>query len=78
MEWVVCRIFAKRRSSANGAIIQPSNNLKKPVATEGLIDFMAQQMTDMGSTSFSSSSDLSCITELSSSSGRVNEETSSD
>eukprot|EP00268_Persea_americana_P030977 TRINITY_DN3004_c0_g2_i2.p1 TRINITY_DN3004_c0_g2~~TRINITY_DN3004_c0_g2_i2.p1 ORF type:complete len:190 (-),score=32.62 TRINITY_DN3004_c0_g2_i2:179-748(-) len=81
--WVLCRIFAKKRSTVNAEIIQPrddDNNKRVEqhgVATKGLSDFVGEQKADLGSPSLSSSSNFCCITELSSSTRSINEENSS-
>ncbi|XP_077228058.1 NAC domain-containing protein 83-like isoform X2 [Tasmannia lanceolata] len=69
-DWVVRRLFLKKTSAKNDVKI---TQLCKKRVTTGFIDFMMQQRTDLDS---SSSSNLSGVTELSST-GSHNEETSS-
>ncbi|XP_077212179.1 NAC domain-containing protein 83-like [Tasmannia lanceolata] len=74
-DWVLCRIFLKKRSTKNDVEITQPRNEKRvtnpEVARTGFIDFMNQQGTDLGS----SDSNSSGVTELSSTRSR-NEETS--
>eukprot|EP00262_Sarcandra_glabra_P002767 TRINITY_DN13161_c0_g1_i1.p1 TRINITY_DN13161_c0_g1~~TRINITY_DN13161_c0_g1_i1.p1 ORF type:complete len:259 (-),score=57.09 TRINITY_DN13161_c0_g1_i1:297-1073(-) len=71
-DWVLCRIFLKKRSTKNDEeITQPCNNnpvRNLGVARTGFIDFMMQQRTDLNflPPTTSSSSDSSDITEVSS------------